>query len=446
MREAYLYQTVHVLDGECLCLREHLAVLDRWSRTLFGCPGPQDAREVGTAIAAVAGREAPGSDRSKFVRLVLPASGSLRLEFEGVSLYRGYDLRSLMPEAVTLQYEPPLFDAPTSAREAAVELARQYAGLQGASVAVRCDRNGTLMAADEAALFAIRGRRVYAPPGEASIGRSLAVRSIRAAGLELAEASVGRDDLPRMDELFFIDHRGVTALHGHLRRTHCRGAPRAVSEYVETLPGRHTLSSPQNPETMKKYLFLYAVLTTALLAYGYARYRHETRRLTQNQDALASGIEHYRTRLGQEAASVQALRLRCAEFERLRAEDAASIRRLGIKLRRLEAAAKTVTATSVDLRAPVRDTVVLLRRDTLRIRDTLKLFRWRDAWVTVEGRIRTDSVACRVESTDTLRQVVHRVPRRFLFIRWGTKALRQEIVSSNPHTRIVYSDYVKFER
>ena len=67
MREVYLYQTVHVLDGECLCLREHLAVLDRWSRTLFGCPGPQDAREVGTAVAAVVGREAPGSDRSKFV-------------------------------------------------------------------------------------------------------------------------------------------------------------------------------------------------------------------------------------------------------------------------------------------------------------------------------------------------------------------------------------------
>ena len=141
MREVYLYQTVHILDGESLCLREHLAVLDRWSRTLFGCPGPQDAREVGTAIAAVAGREAPGSDRSKFVRLVLPASGS------------------------------------------------------------------------------IRGRRVYAPPGEASIGRSLAVRSIRAAGLELIEAPVGRDELPRMDELFFIDHRGVTAL------SRCDGQP-----------------------------------------------------------------------------------------------------------------------------------------------------------------------------------------------------------------------------
>ena len=61
---------------------------------------------------------------------------------------------------------------------------------------------------------------------------------------------------------------------------------------------------------MKKYLFLYAVAVTALLVYGYGRYRRENRRLTQNQHALAAGIERYRTRLGQEAASVQALRLR----------------------------------------------------------------------------------------------------------------------------------------
>ena len=186
---------------------------------------------------------------------------------------------------------------------------------------------------------------------------------------------------------------------------------------------------------MKKYLFLYAVAVTALLVCGYGR--RENRRLTQNQHALAAGIERYRTRLGQEAASVQALRLRCAEFEELRAADAAEIRRLGIKLRRLEAAARTATATKVEIRTPVRDTVVVRLSDTLVVRDTLRLFRWRDAWVRV---------LCRVESADTLRQVVHRIPRRFLFIRWGTKALRQEIVPSNPHTRIVYSEYVKIER
>ena len=53
---------------------------------------------------------------------------------------------------------------------------------------------------------------------------------------------------------------------------------------------------------------------------------------------------------------------------------------------------------------------------------------------------------CRIRISDTLLQWFHRMPRRFLFIRWGTKALRQEIVSTNPHTRIVHAEYVKIER
>ena len=197
---------------------------------------------------------------------------------------------------------------------------------------------------------------------------------------------------------------------------------------------------------MKKYLVLYAVAVTALFAFSYRRYHAENRRLIQNQTALAADVAHYRTRAGQEAASAQVLRLRCGEFEALRAADAEEIRRLGLRIRRLEAAAKTVTATEAAIRAPLRDTVVIRVRDSAPVHDSVRLFRWRDAWVSVEGRIGRDSVACRIRSVDTLRQAVHRIPRRFLFIRWGTKALRQEIVSSNPHTRIIYSDYVKFER
>ena len=183
---------------------------------------------------------------------------------------------------------------------------------------------------------------------------------------------------------------------------------------------------------MKKYLFAYAVLATALLFFTCRHYRAENRRLVENQTALAADVTRYRTRLGAEAASVQALRLRCGEFETLRAADAEQIRRLCIRLRRLEAAAKAVAVTDAEIRTPLRDTV--------------RMFRWRDPWISVEGRIGRDSAACRIRSVDTLRQAVHRIPRRFLFIRWGTKALRQEIVSTNPHTRIVYAEYVKIER
>lgn len=156
---------------------------------------------------------------------------------------------------------------------------------------------------------------------------------------------------------------------------------------------------------MKKYLFAYAVLATALLFFTCRHYRAENRRLVENQTALAADVTRYRTRLGAEAASVQALRLRCGEFETLRAADAEQIRRLGIRLRRLEAAAKAVAVTDAEIRTPLRDTVVVRIHDTLPVRDTVRMFRWRDPWISVEGRIGRDSAACRIRSVDTLRQV-----------------------------------------
>lgn len=89
---------------------------------------------------------------------------------------------------------------------------------------------------------------------------------------------------------------------------------------------------------MKKYLLLYAVAVTALFAFTYRRYHAENRRLVQNQSALAADVAHYRTRAGQEAASAQVLRLRCGEFEACARPTPKRSARLGLKIRRLEAA------------------------------------------------------------------------------------------------------------
>ena len=185
---------------------------------------------------------------------------------------------------------------------------------------------------------------------------------------------------------------------------------------------------------MKKILFIYALCATAVAAWGVLRHK-EVQRLENNQTALSEQVEYYRTRMGEQAASVQALQLRCDEFREMRQADARRIRDLGIKIRRLESSATASLESKVEVRTIVRDTVIL--------HDTLRVFHWCDEWVTVDGRIGRDSVTCEVTSIDTLRQVVHRVPRRFLFIRYGTKAIRQEIVSSNPHSRIVYADYIE---
>lgn len=171
---------------------------------------------------------------------------------------------------------------------------------------------------------------------------------------------------------------------------------------------------------------------------NYCSMSREQRRLERNLDLLDDSIFYYRNSLEEEVASVGVLQLRCAEFERLRERDREVIRDLGIRLKRAESMARQVARTEVEVVVPLRDTVVM--------HDTVRLFRWNDAWVEVEGALQGDSLCCRVESVDTLLQVVHRVPRKFLFIRWGTKAIRQEIISKNPHTKIVYSEYLTLQR
>lgn len=186
---------------------------------------------------------------------------------------------------------------------------------------------------------------------------------------------------------------------------------------------------------MKKYLIIYAVVATAVIVFGAKFMARQTARLRNNNVALSQSVEYYRTETERAAASAQVLRLKVGEYEELRAADAAKIRDMGLKIRRLESTAKSITTTTVEVRVPVVDSVVVL--------DTVRLFCWRDSWVTVEGKIAQDSVECKVHSVDTLKQIVYRVPRKFLFFRFGTKAIKQHIVSSNPHTEVVYTEYIK---
>ena len=217
MTELYLYQTVHLARGRARNAEAHAARLNAASRELFG-RGYAPAR-LAARIEALAAAERYPTGVSGFVRIELGADGEERLTPAGVSLYDGYALRSLQPEAVTLRYDLPLTEAPTSAREAAAQLARRMAERAGADVAVRCDREGILREADDAPLFAVAGHTVLAAPGTQSVERELAVRAVRTAGLELREEPFGCGELPRVDELFFADHRGITAL------ARCDGQP-----------------------------------------------------------------------------------------------------------------------------------------------------------------------------------------------------------------------------
>ncbi|MBQ2364942.1 MAG: hypothetical protein II288_05185 [Alistipes sp.] len=196
---------------------------------------------------------------------------------------------------------------------------------------------------------------------------------------------------------------------------------------------------------MKKLLFtvaLAAIAATVVCSFVIARLRSENQRLERNQSALMKDVEYYVTKSGESAASVEVLQLEVDELKRYRKEATEHIRQLGIKLRYAESYARSGVRSNYTEHLVLRDTVIL--RDT--IRDTVRIFEGGDAWSTMRGEVRGDSLAYNFESVDTLYQVVERVPRKFLFIRYGTKAIRQHIVSSNPHTKLVYSEYIELPR
>lgn len=195
---------------------------------------------------------------------------------------------------------------------------------------------------------------------------------------------------------------------------------------------------------MTKALFIYALSVTALLLLvgsNRQRLRSENQRLNQNIVALTSDVELYRTRSGESAAEVRSLRLRQSELEQTNEALIDQIDQLKIRLRHINSLATAATQTVVEFSTQIPDTI--LRRPVV---DTIRLPLYADTWNSVQATLIGDRIEGRFSSVDTLHQVVYRVPHRFLFIRYGTKELRQVITSSNPSTRLVYSSHITIER
>ena len=195
---------------------------------------------------------------------------------------------------------------------------------------------------------------------------------------------------------------------------------------------------------MTKALFIYALSVTALLLLvgsNRQRLRSENQRLNQNIVALTSDVELFRTRSGESAAEVRSLRLKQSELEQTNEALSDQIDQLKIRLRHINSLATAATQTVVEFSTQIPDTV--LRRPVV---DTIRLPLYADTWNSVQATLIGDRIEGRFSSVDTLHQVVYRVPHRFLFIRYGTKELRQVITSSNPSTRLVYSSHITIER
>lgn len=211
MMEPALYQVVHVAGRRVCFLAEHLHELSAAYERLFATPWAGDAERVEQQIVRLLDDGRYPLDRSTYVTLWLDSTGELALEAEAEVLYQGLVLRALRPEALTLHFEVPFEGLPTAARLLTWQTARLMARQRGAGGVVRVDARGCLAEGDGAPLFAVVNRTLYVPQPPVGVYGRLAVEAIRRLGCRLVVEPVCEEWLGQIEELFYVDHRGVTA-------------------------------------------------------------------------------------------------------------------------------------------------------------------------------------------------------------------------------------------
>lgn len=209
---------------------------------------------------------------------------------------------------------------------------------------------------------------------------------------------------------------------------------------------------------MTKYLLIAVIVLMAVcgvLVDSLVKSQAECERLAGNNRALLDDVQCYSNRLGESVASVERLQLTKKELEQNYAAVCEETRQLDIKVKRLQSAAVAAVKTELKAEAAIKAGIVLRdvekgyaltsqATDENAEKDTVQMFEYRDPpWMSVEGVIDSGKVKLEILAIDTLVQIVHRVPKRFLCFRFGTKAIRQEIVSKNPYTKVVYTEYIE---
>lgn len=206
---------------------------------------------------------------------------------------------------------------------------------------------------------------------------------------------------------------------------------------------------------MKKYLIwaAIAIVVAAVATIWVQRTKiekltDERNRYRGNTETLLQDVETYKTKDSLNAAKVGVLELKLSEFERYRASDAELIKTLQTKNRELERVTTTQMETINELRATVRDSIVYLPGDTvttvLRCVDIVEPYFELHGCATPDGQFTGTHI-----NRDSLLIVETVQYKRWLGFLWKTKKIKNreiDVISRNPHTKIMGVEYIEIEK
>lgn len=161
-----------------------------------------------------------------------------------------------------------------------------------------------------------------------------------------------------------------------------------------------------------------------------------------NTEALVSEVRRIQADSSTMALDIKTLTMSLDEYKRFRAEDEEKIKKLGIRIKDLEATAKHNVEVDAPIDAEIKDSVMI--RDTVPV--FLKAVRMDTPYLKINGIIENDRLTGKINLPVTLNQAFWiEYKHKFLWWRWKVKAIHQTISSDNPYVEIKYSEYIKIK-
>ena len=178
--------------------------------------------------------------------------------------------------------------------------------------------------------------------------------------------------------------------------------------------------------------------------YRQCKYLEQERdRYQSNTSALLSNLKRMQVDSTTMAVDVKVLMLTLDEYKQYRAEDARQIEKLGVKLKNLQTVAKHQLEVNAPIQTSLRDSIII--RDTLMI--PVKAIEVKTPHLQISGIIENNSLQGNIHLPVNLHQAVWVEPKhKFLWWRWGVKAIHQTISSDNPHVNIKYSEHINVRK
>lgn len=161
-----------------------------------------------------------------------------------------------------------------------------------------------------------------------------------------------------------------------------------------------------------------------------------------NTEALMSEVRRIQADSSTMALDIKTLTMSLDEYKWFRAEDEEKIKKLGIRIKDLEATAKHNVEVDAPIDAEIKDSVMI--RDTVPV--FLKAVRMDTPYLKINGIIENDRLTGKINLPVTLNQAFWiEYKHKFLWWRWKVKAIHQTISSDNPYVKIKYSEYIKIK-